>query len=62
MNIDIKSIRHRAALQVAYNWRIRHRLPLITKLANELGLLDIGKEELLAQNTQSFKYLSIESN
>lgn len=30
-------IRERAALRVAWNWRIRKRLPRLTKLAIKLG-------------------------
>ncbi len=34
------SAKVRAAAKVARNWRLRKRLPRITKLAHELGLID----------------------
>jgi hypothetical protein len=39
-----KSLRIQAAYRVAENWRIRQRLPRVTKLATSMSLIKIKKD------------------
>jgi hypothetical protein len=58
-----QNMRHRAAQKVTWNWRIRQRLPRITKLARNLELIEMvaypNAIEVLMNGNPDFRAIGI---